>query len=693
MPVKISNISVRSLGPIDKLQETLQNVNLIFSPNEKGKTYLTEFMIRSLFRNLKRWNYMRKDGKGHITVNGISDEEIRFSPTSTKKLEDYLDENNKGLPDSIASLLAAKGAQASISQNGINRYILKDVLSGMNMLDQIENKISKTVQSAELNNGTINISKKGEGKQYKDKKEELERLDNLFREIETNYSRGMVEDYKQKITRHETMISRLQEAKKHKAFIISQQIKDTEEELAKYPEEELNALEHDIRSFEDTSADYTKKENQYETALEKARNAEWLEKAKDQYKELLNDNSVKINPLFYAITGIGALGTIILLLLNLKLLSLAAFMLTFFGAFAIFRQLFFQVKNSGKEQELERLRSEFQQKTDRELTDIAVLEEELEFRRQQADRAEFIRSELEEISDKINEIENHVNYRFDMLPGEIPGKAQWRNYLKELKNKQKETLKKLNHEKELLTELGVSPSDYRYDDPGIPYSEEQLSTYQSGLEELKEKLKQQEDTLNNIKQRICDVTGDNFSVPLETLFNNLHNKREEVREELKKISAEIIAGIIVHNEVETVRKEEDEKIQQGLSSTYVTQPLFDITKRYKSLSLDNEQNLLVSDDYEDFLLQDLSTGAREQIMLALRIGFCNKLLKQDSMFLILDDAFQHSDWEKRELLVNKLAEISKMGWQIIYLTMDNHIYDLFQEVGDRPEIDFKSIEL
>jgi hypothetical protein len=693
MPVKISNISVRSLGPIDKLQETLQNVNLIFSPNEKGKTYLTEFMIRSLFRNLKRWNYMRKDGKGHITVNGISDEEIRFSPTSTKKLEDYLDENNKGLPDSIASLLAAKGAQASISQNGINRYILKDVLSGMNMLDQIENKISKTVQSAELNNGTINISKKGEGKQYKDKKEELERLDNLFREIETNYSRGMVEDYKQKITRHETMISRLQEAKKHKAFIISQQIKDTEEELAKYPEEELNALEHDIRSFEDTSADYTKKENQYETTLEKARNAEWLEKAKDQYKELLNDNSVKINPLFYAITGIGALGTIILLLLNLKLLSLAAFMLTFFGAFAIFRQLFFQVKNSGKEQELERLRSEFQQKTDRELTDIAVLEEELEFRRQQADRAEFIRSELEEISDKINEIENHVNYRFDMLPGEIPGKAQWRNYLKELKNKQKETLKKLNHEKELLTELGVSPSDYRYDDPGIPYSEEQLSTYQSGLEELKEKLKQQEDTLNNIKQRICDVTGDNFSVPLETLFNNLHNKREEVREELKKISAEIIAGIIVHNEVETVRKEEDEKIQQGLSSTYVTQPLFDITKRYKSLSLDNEQNLLVSDDYEDFLLQDLSTGAREQIMLALRIGFCNKLLKQDSMFLILDDAFQHSDWEKRELLVNKLAEISKMGWQIIYLTMDNHIYDLFQEVGDRPEIDFKSIEL
>ncbi|GAG72424.1 unnamed protein product, partial [marine sediment metagenome] len=60
-------------------------------------------------------------------------------------------------------------------------------------------------------------------------------------------------------------------------------------------------------------------------------------------------------------------------------------------------------------------------------------------------------------------------------------------------------------------------------------------------------------------------------------------------------------------------------------------------------------------------------------MLALRIGFSSKLLKKDTLFLILDDAFQHSDWERRETLVKRLADIAKDGWQIIYLTMDDHI--------------------
>jgi uncharacterized protein YhaN len=70
------------------------------------------------------------------------------------------------------------------------------------------------------------------------------------------------------------------------------------------------------------------------------------------------------------------------------------------------------------------------------------------------------------------------------------------------------------------------------------------------------------------------------------------------------------------------------------------------------------------------------------------------LLKEDSLFLILDDAFQHSDWEKREILINKLAEITKKGWQIIYLTMDDHIKELFDETGKKFEPDeYKSYEL
>jgi len=58
------------------------------------------------------------------------------------------------------------------------------------------------------------------------------------------------------------------------------------------------------------------------------------------------------------------------------------------------------------------------------------------------------------------------------------------------------------------------------------------------------------------------------------------------------------------------------------------------------------------------------------------------------MFLILDDAFQHSDWQRREWLVDEMAELANLGWQIIYFSMDDHIKGLFEKrikpkFGDR----------
>ena len=53
----------------------------------------------------------------------------------------------------------------------------------------------------------------------------------------------------------------------------------------------------------------------------------------------------------------------------------------------------------------------------------------------------------------------------------------------------------------------------------------------------------------------------------------------------------------------------------------------------------------------------------------------------NKLFLILDDAFQHSDWDKRLILVDNLVTLAQNDWQIIYFTMDNHIRDIFNEKG------------
>ena len=105
-----------------------------------------------------------------------------------------------------------------------------------------------------------------------------------------------------------------------------------------------------------------------------------------------------------------------------------------------------------------------------------------------------------------------------------------------------------------------------------------------------------------------------------------------------------------------------------------------ITKeKYKKIKIEGE-NIIISSDVADYNIKDLSTGAREQVLLAIRIGIAQKLLGNNSGFLILDDAFQHVDWEKRPLIVESLIQLSKSGWQIFYLTMDDHIKGLFEKM-------------
>jgi uncharacterized protein YhaN len=76
----------------------------------------------------------------------------------------------------------------------------------------------------------------------------------------------------------------------------------------------------------------------------------------------------------------------------------------------------------------------------------------------------------------------------------------------------------------------------------------------------------------------------------------------------------------------------------------------------------------------------LSTGAKEQLMIALRTMFSRIYLQQKPCFLLLDDAFQHSDWERRELLVDYIIRlVSEKKWQVFYFTMDDHLRDLFRK--------------
>ena len=143
MSVTIKGIHVQNLGPHTRFSTELGQFNLVFGHNENGKTYLVEFIVRSLFRHANQWNLRSQKGKGKVVLSGLSNgKAVEFSPDSPKKLEDYWDEAKTGLPADFSRLLVVKGAEVEIVDvaGGVDKNIMKRLLSGKNVLETVQKK-------------------------------------------------------------------------------------------------------------------------------------------------------------------------------------------------------------------------------------------------------------------------------------------------------------------------------------------------------------------------------------------------------------------------------------------------------------------------------------------------------------------------------------------------------------------------
>ena len=739
MGIKLEKISVKDLGPIRELDFNFGIFNLIFSQNEKGKTFLTEFIIRSLFKNISRWSYLRKSGSGKIYVSGLEKDGIlnEFSPTSKKKLEDFWQEQEKGLPASIAKLLVVRGGEAGIedSNGGVNKLLIKEILSGINVLDKIDNdkNISATIKKAQISNNQIIIANQGEGRRYNEVKDKLERLKKLFAEIENKYVQGIVRTYKQEKESLKNKLDLLEKAKKHLAWQISEKLKTLQNKLNESPDNEILNVEQNISLFNSLLQSYNEKKKKLEQINNNCKDYSWLEKAFHIYKELivvgpinkqksLSFINVVIMELIFALLGF------ILIFLgfysSFKFLFVIGILfiiaLIIYSIFIFKKQLNLNLSQIAQFKEIDNIKEEFKKKFEVELTDLALLEKTLEEQKKYYNQLEPLKDDIEKIENELEGYFNNIVEKTLVLSSKIPKFSlpesllnfinlkststsfskplsssfpnDWQAKIKNIEDCQKilnflkENNLKIKNEieinKEELIKLNVDPTDYikEFETENIKFSVEQYKKTLEDYELVNQKITLQEQELNNLKNTICSHTGDDPSISWDELIESLSNKIWQTKEELAEINSSIVAGIVVHNIIDNLRKEEDLKIREGLQSQKVLSPLLEITKRYNKLYLDDDK-LIISDDYNDFDLRDLSTGAREQVMLALRIGFSSSLFGNDTMFLLLDDAFQHSDWQKREILIEKLADIAKTGWQIIYFTMDNHIVELFEKAS------------
>ena len=696
MPIRIASIRVNRGGPLTHdFELDAGQLNLVFGHNESGKTYIVESMISFLFRQgfpIRPWEFF-----GRVVVEGLDAELISFTGKD-RTLEDYLDDDEKGLPRDLSKLLVVRAGETKLAPDpdGAGRRLLSRLLSGEEMLDEIQDRIPKAVRPATVENGAV-VGGKRQGKMKERHKllEERGRLDHLLEMVRRDFTTGIIPPLERNKRDAEEKLRALLLAKSHYAFRLHEKIAALEERMVELPNEtSCGELEADIGIFR-------AKTNDQATFREQLRNLEdenddyfWVQQALGNYKEIaVTQRSKRARPLFLVLTAISFAAATIMGLFGQKLgVGLAA------AATILFYWLYYTERSKAlvtvaDDAELAKLKAEFRRRFDKELTDMAAIQSQVERLQKDFIRGEQLRDQLEELDRDIATQSGTITDALRLYVDTELSPETWRSELLELRNKRRLLDQEIGSTNNMLAALGVAESEYLKRNPGTKWEPERQSVLEDQVHFIQDQIREEQKHLDELRDRIAQETDLPSTTGWEELLSGLGERRDAVASDCKENTAEILAQTQLHAAIQEFREQETELIMSRLDQPKFTEPLFAITGRYGHISLDKDDIVLRDQNHNVFSLDQISTGAQEQAWLALRLGFASLSMQGQAAFLILDDAFQHSDWKRRPKLVAEILGLVESGWQVFYFSMDDHISSLFRAAAQESQVNFVETDL
>ena len=689
MPIHLDKINVKNLGPLDSLDLTLGSLNLIYGQNETGKTFLVEFLLGSIFRHASKWDLREIPGKGSVTINGLTEEPTSFTLTTRKKIEDYWKDDKLGLPLNMARLLVVKGGELDLAgtPGGVNRDVLKTALTSEVLLDQIRKPISKTIQGATLVDQEIQGANRGILKDRQDLFSEVQKLEGLLDRVENEYSQGPLRQLELKVAEIQHGLKSLESAKRHAAYKLRQESKKHISEKVKLSDEVIGDLKVKLHDFTNEANDLADQEKKLQENQEASQHYTWLESAISIWESRSLEVTKKpARWLTFFGMSLLMIGLILLgiddivLTLNLLWIGLPLALISAGMIFYSLIRLHQWTSSINESEARQSIQEEYKGRFGKTLRGLSVLEEKKESIQKSYFQVEPLEKEIHEKRTVQIQRKSDLHDLFETSTGKIVQEKDWEKTYQDLKLKSGELTEKIHTLDLKLEKLNVPDELVREEPVDEEYNPQRVLELQDALSTLDDELEQRQQSLSSLKQVICHETSDDITISWEEALFHLRTITEEKEREYRKLTARLVAEIGVIQILDRIEDEEDQKIQRDINTKEVSSLLQGITGSYQALELIDDR-VYVSDQYSQYSLSDLSTGAREQIQLALRMGIASRLTGGDPLFLILDDAFQHSDWNRREILVKQVITLVKKGWQVTYLSMDDHIRDLFLKYG------------
>jgi len=690
MSIRLEHLRIQRGGPLlEDFEFEPGDLNLIYGRNETGKTYLVEAIIRILFskgtRSQEAWGLREWDLKGRINITGLQKEAIPFTTTGDK-LGQYW-QKELGLPPDLARLLVVKSSEV-ILDPAAGDQMLRNYLSGNALLEQVGKNISTTIQNAEVVSRRIQGAKRGELQTRKELENNCSRVKKLLNEAEGRYASGERNILRQEINLLEEERARLKIARRYRAGVLNQELNEQKSEFKTLPDaQSLATLSGDVAVYQSKVTDIAEKEEKI-TALETAtEDFQWTDSAIETYRAIADgEKSTQVQPVFLIMAFVCMVGTVFAGYHESESLMIMAAVLAAGLVGLYYWKARLIISRAGENVELDRLREEFNRRFSEPLADRSTLEAKHKYLSSRNTRCELLRGEVDNDRNdfRILQMQTAASlkqyWRVDCAPDD------WPNVLIDLRERAGRAQEQMRDLEKEIGYLDVNEGDYLDRDPGFDWDPQRYQEVGQLIEERETEWKELTKALDQLKTDVLHELELNEG-EWEELIEKLGEHRDNKVRDYRQATANILGKIQVWRVIEDLKELESERIAEAVGSEVVKALLRKLTGRYIGIRLDEDGSLVLLEEYDECPLSMVSTGTREQVFLALRVGFASHVMKGETGFLILDDAFQNSDWQRREYCLQALIDLVGEGWQVFYFAMDDHIRDLFceagKELGDR----------
>lgn len=688
MAIKISRIEVDKLGPLASFKNDLRAVTLIYGHNEKGKTFLVEFILKSLFKNLTGFKDEFRISKpsGKVIVTGLENEPVTFSPNSKNKLESKWEENGQGVPSNMARLLVVKGGDANIERNseGISQDAIREILSNQGILDSVQRNIGqKSIQGATIESDEITGPNFGDLLKRKESRSQVKVINQLLDKINIELADGDGITLENKITVVEERIRSLEAAKKYAAYCVAQEKAKADSEIKRFDDAQFQHIDEIFGAYSRKKEFLISKQKELDEASQRGMHYPWLKEAVEEYQKGLGQTFETRLPVYFIIALLLSLASGVLIILEQRWPALVCILFSVGIWFWYFQKVNKMQVNQAEAQELGKIRAVYHEKFNEPCRDISSMRVKLEAIAVDYHAVQLIDKDIDKGKGEIRDLTNEIQQGLKGLGKSRLSPEQWEETISKFRQKLNDLNAQSNRCEKDLAHYDIDPSDFIDIDPGILYKRTDYDNVKIERDRLIKEKNDLEQSLQILKSEVQAVIGEYSVTDWAELIHKLREMRSRKLAEYTRYTSGIIAGKLLHQTIGKIREQEDEKISENLNSAIVREPLKQISKHYVSVVLDDGSVKIMDEFNQEFNFNELSTGAREQIFLALRMGFASKVMQGDTAFMILDDAFQHSDWERRPGLIDNTFKFAKKGWQVIYFTMDDNIRDLFDQKGKK----------